>query len=712
MMGWVVLLAISIGEAIVLLVGPFGMPGHRTVTDYLFLALIFSHFGWGYLHLRSRLQKFNKNRSNPQVPNLGIIPRVSATLWTASVLFGISLVLFLFSYIFAINANMDYIQRFALGKANIRIAPDSLVQRLNSLLRYLPFLLFDGALVTFRRSKKILRSDDAIRDFVLSWPLPLVFLSVFLYTASLPSFVSLEGIPILAYFCLVPLFLVLHYSTKRETIFYGTLFGVLQMMLTHFWLGTFSLITLQLVSIAYALFFIVFMYLAKLLMVSAAGDANGVALLAPAGANRARGILLLPVAWVFFDYLRSIGFIGFPWGMIGTSQYKAFPLIQLAATTGVWGVSFVVLLCNAVLAYSLVRGMVTKRLATRPLILFAAFFAAVILWGGLSARRIETIDPHEQVRVALVQQNTDPRKNDYREGLNALIELTNEALDQSPDLVAWSETAFVPNIRRWGAMPRYSHSYARIVHDFLDYQKSMNTWLVTGNDDYLIEIEKDGEEVRYDFNASILFDPQGNRVDTYHKVRLVPFTEYFPVRKSFPSLYEWIKTFDVYLWEPGTERLVFNHPKFSFATPICFEDSFPGDVRRFVVEGAEVILNLSNDYWSLTEVEAQQHFANGLFRAIENRRPLLRATASGVTTSVSLTGRWSETLPYYEAGVMVVEVPLRQTNRSLYLVLGDWFPLLCAFICLVTYSLGLLRMARKKRTVSRNSQDSAARGGN
>jgi apolipoprotein N-acyltransferase len=197
-----------------------------------------------------------------------------------------------------------------------------------------------------------------------------------------------------------------------------------------------------------------------------------------------------------------------------------------------------------------------------------------------------------------------------------------------------------------------------MVREFLKYLDSIDTWLVTGNDDYTLETSQTGEEIRKDYNAAILFSNRGERVKTYHKIHLVPFTEYFPYQKHFPGFYQLLLDFDVYLWEPGSEWTVFQHPEFSFSTPICFEDCFPNHIRIFIDEGVEVIINLSNDFWSLTEVEAKQHYINSVFRAIENRKPLLRSTASGLTCYVDTTGKLQSSLPYYEEGYLIAEVSL------------------------------------------------------
>jgi apolipoprotein N-acyltransferase len=285
--------------------------------------------------------------------------------------------------------------------------------------------------------------------------------------------------------------------------------------------------------------------------------------------------------------------------------------------------------------------------------------------------------------LALVQQNADPRKHDYRRTFDTLVELTDQAVRYEPQLIVWSETAFVPNISRWSKVNPNTSSYAALVRDFLAYQDGLDRWLLTGNDDYELIKDVNGQSRRLDYNASILFDPEGNRVKTYRKLRLVPFTEYFPWREELPGIYKWLQERDVYLWEPGKERVVFDHPLFRFSTPICFEDAFPGEVRLFVREGAEMIVNMSNDYWSLNEVEGKQHGVNAFFRAIENRVPLVRASASGLTGYVDTSGRLVATVPFYQERYLVVDVEIKESVTTLYTRFGDWFPKLLLGVVLV-----------------------------
>jgi len=599
------------------------------------------------------------------------------------VLVSIAGILFLFSFIYATNANMDYVQRFMTSHGNLRLAPDSAAERLSACLRYLPLILVDAwwyagvRLYRPRLSGRLLRAGPGPRfPRGVAWALLLAMASGALYAFAFPSFIRAAGLPALGYVCLLPLLFILDKVPLRWGIFYGSLFGVIQTMISNYWLGTFDLLTLQFVSVVTLVQYIPFMA-ASLFIMRRSGTA---------------GFLVFPAAWTLFDWLRSLGFLGYPWGMLGASQYAVIPLIQVASLTGVWGVTFLVTLFNSVAAWYAQAAAGKLRRGPGAVAVLAAALAVALGWGVLRAHqqgaRDRTAAPAPSVRLALVQQDQDPRKDDYRLVFDTLRRLTEQALAGNPDMVVWSETAFVPNIRRWSREDPAVYPYAALVRDFLAWQKGIARWLVTGNDDYTL-IETEAGEERLDYNGAVLFSPSGERVGTYHKIHLVPFTEYFPYRKQLPGIYALLKDFDAYLWEPGDRRVVFAHPKVAFSTPICFEDVFPDDVRRFVAAGARVIINLSNDYWSLTDTEAMQHAANAVFRAVENGTPLARASASGLTCLVGPTGRILARAPLYEASWLQVDVPVSPPAPTPYTRWGDWFPIAMAAMLLSMLAGGL-----------------------
>jgi apolipoprotein N-acyltransferase len=614
-------------------------------------------------------------------------------LHASELLLALTLCVGLFSYLYAANANMDYVQRFMASGGNVRLAPDTRRERLAVALRYGPLLLVDLAWLVLARLAPERRGSTAAHasgparrtavDRICDWSLPLSLVSALLYAMALPSFASPDGFAPIAWVCLVPLFVVLRLVPYPRGIFCGTAAGVLATMLVNYWLGTFHLLSLQFASVValveYALFMTVALWIAK-------------------HARPGARFIVLSAAWTVFDWLRSLGFLGYPWGMIGTSQYAVALVTQIASIGGVWMVTFLVLLVNGTASEIITAALQrTRRSGAAFLCLFACFVVAFgwaqwrLSTAGGGVRRAEGAEtgaqPAGTVRLALVQQNSDPRKSDYEETWRTLRGLSDSTLAARPDLIVWSETAFVPNIRRWGAMSAEDHPYAALVHELLEWQKGTGAWLLTGNDDYDVPAGPDGEE-RVDYNASILFSPSGERVETYHKIRLVPFTEYFPWKGELPGLYALLMRFDVNLWEPGSRRVVFRIPGADFSTPICFEDAFPGEVRAFVRAGAGIIVNLSNDFWSLTEVEAMQHAANAVFRAVENGRPLVRATASGLTCVVDPVGRITARAPLYEQAVIVADVAAADSRATLYTRWGDWFPPALAVLLLLVLAAG------------------------
>lgn len=642
--------------------------------DFPYLLLIALHYAFGIVLLLPG-DRFRKRK-------------IARLLDFPEFLLIYTLLLFLFSYIFALAANMDYVQHFIESGGRLRLALDTRTERAISLLRFMPFIVCNAGVYIFFRLKRrrFFRIRFGQHSWIRSWALVWVGAAVFLSSAAQPSFLVLEGLPLLAWISLVPLFLVFSAFGARRAVYYGIVYGVFTALVHNYWLGTFSLISLQVTVLIFLILYGLFMPI----------------LVGLYKKSSVASFLVLPLGFTIFDYLRSSGFLGYPWGMIGQSQYAVLPLIQTASLTGIWGVSFIVLLFNAGLSETIFRlsaegGRPGRRLRVfMPLLLSAYTAGAAFLLGALVlfAASRNPAPPSRTVKAALIQQNSDPRKHSYRETLDALKRQTDRVLPEDPDLIAWSETAFVPNISRWSREDPERYHLARLVREFLAYQKSLDTWLLTGNDDYEWTVEEDGEELRFDYNAAVLFSDTGERIETYRKIRLVPFTEYFPYREQFPWFYQFLLDFDVHFWEPGTQRVVFRHPQFTFSTPICFEDVFPGEVRDFVREGAEVILNISNDYWSLTEVEAMQHFSGSLFRAVENRRPLLRATASGMTAHVDAYGRVKKQLPFFEEAAMTTELTIKERPLTIYGRLGDYFPALCAGMLLFLFVFSLIRDRR------------------
>ncbi|AFG38806.1 apolipoprotein N-acyltransferase [Spirochaeta africana] len=597
-----------------------------------------------------------------------------------------------FRYFYALNANLDYVQRFMEHSGRIQLALDSTQERLQVLAEYGP--LAAAGIIFYILWRVALPGEVAVgyRDArtgdsrLLQWSLPVVLLSAAAAALALPSGLALQGVPILAWVAMVPLFILLDRLPFMTAWRYGVVWGLTYLILTNYWLATFSLVSLQTAVLIYVGYY--FLFFPVIISARLVG-------------GRWR-FLLMAAAFVLFDYLRTLGFLGYPWALLAHSQYR-FPVVfQVAEITGFHGVGMLLFTVNALLAQLLLERRRFREWRT-------PVAAGLVLLGGslafgvvriAQAPGVEGANPESTVRVALIQQNTDPRQANFYYTFGILEDLTREAMQHEPELVVWGETAFVPNIRRWSDPEQPPGIYTPLVRDFLEFQADIGTALLTGNDDYRVVRDEQGQELdRLHFNSAVLFDANGQRGETYHKIRLVPFTEYFPMGEIFPAALELLESYGVDFWEPGEERVVFDFAPFSFSTPICFEDVFPQEVREFVLAGADVILNITNDYWSLNPVQAEQHYAGSVFRTVENRRPMLRGTVSGKTAYLDSYGRLRAALPVYERDYLVVDFDpeLEQQRTTLYTAWGDWFPLVLALLLLAAAVRWVLQQGSRRQ---------------
>jgi apolipoprotein N-acyltransferase len=594
-----------------------------------------------------------------------------------------AVILFLFAFIHALSANMDYVQRYIASGGQLRMAKNTALAQLYAFLRFGPILILNGfyymnSKLKIVKLRSLLKPTNWLKRWIEPWSFLWVLLSALLFSLSFPSFLTLEGISVLAWFCLVPLFLVLLTSPYPVAVFYGVIFGTVQTLIISYWLGTYKYVTLHMATIAqlgqYLLFMIPFLLIIKL--------------------SRRWGFLTVPAAWTVFDFLRSIGILGFPWGLIGTSQYRFLPLIQIASLSGVWGIGFIVLLFNASLAWSLAAPSmgwtwpslrVHHRLsASFPVIIATAVLLISLCTGSLLLHNLRgrLDDAPDHATILLLQQNTDPRKREYKENTEKLKELTDQALSgmsERPDLIVWPEGGFRLDLRYWMQEKKQESRWGKVAQDFLTYQRNLETWLVSGTQDHE-EIELEFNVIKKtNYNSSVFLDNKGNIVDFYHKMHLVPFSEYFPLDKQkFSWLNEMFSKYNISNWGVGNERKVIQHQKMRFFTPICFEDVFSDHVRRYVLNDVDVIINMSNDYWSLSPVEGRQHGIFSLFRAVENQRPILRSSSSGYTVYIDATGKIQPGSPdAYTEGWVVADVALPEKKLTLYTRWGDWFPKIC-----------------------------------
>ncbi len=513
------------------------------------------------------------------------------------------------------------------------------------------------------RQSKDTKAGRGARELLLQ--LGLLLGGALLFALSFPSFLSAEGFGSLAFIALVPVFILVHRSSWRLISLYGIAYGFVCYALFNFWLSTFHPLAILIVPVIYAVYFLLLFPLLKL--------ADG---LFPR-----YGYLVQLLLWMAYEYLRTRGFLGYPYGNIGYSQYLFIPFIQISALGGMWLVSLLTAFPSTFIGNALRDGLKG----------FSSFFRAHRIEAGLFALLVTAslvygftvqmdYSGSRQWKVALVQHNADTWEGGiraFRRNLDTLIGLSEDALEHDPEIVIWSETAFVPGVD-WHSKYRTDPDRYELVRKFREYMKVQEVPFVTGNDDGQLEDPHrppalpDGSYNRVDYNAVLLYH-ENELKKIYRKTHLVPFTEHFPYEDIFPRFHGTLVEKDYHFWEKGQEYTVFEAGGVRFSTPICFEDIFGYLNRRFVNEGAEVIVNLTNDSWSGSVAAQMQHMAMAVFRAVENRRSMVRSTNSGMTCTIDPDGRIIDMLEPFTRDYLISSVPVYTERRTPYTRWGDWF---------------------------------------
>ena len=394
------------------------------------------------------------------------------------------------------------------------------------------------------------------------------------------------------------------------------------------------------------------------------------------GGDYRRALIAAPFLWVAVELAR-FNVTGFPWNLLGTAQVDNISLSRITTWTGVYGVSFEIMLVNVAVAAAFV---VPRK--KRSTLLLAALAAAAVLQAG---RLVDAPAIPADHAALLVQENIPVDETWTRETfertLRELTDLTVKDLSVkrdasagsgassskpgSIDLIVWPESP----APFFTSDPLFREPVSQMARD-------ARSWVVTGaiGTTSAAQSGKSGSQV---FNSAVLISPTGGWTARYDKVHLVPFGEYLP----FPRLFAFAGglTKEVGGFEPGAARAPLDAGSERLGIFICYESVFPGEVRQFADEGAQVFVNLSNDGWYGDSGAYAQHLNQTRMRAIENDRWILSATNTGVTASIDPYGRTVARLPRKERAALVAPYALTSVT-TFYTRHGDWFAWLCAII--------------------------------
>ncbi|MBN1499652.1 MAG: apolipoprotein N-acyltransferase [Spirochaetes bacterium] len=403
-------------------------------------------------------------------------------------------------------------------------------------------------------------------------------------------------------------------------------------------------------------------------------------------------VLIYPGIWVLIDFIQSIGYLAFPWVYWSYTQYQFDSFIQIASITGVFGISWIMITFNILLAETIMnfKNKKTGRIYLTGLAVYIFFIILVIFWGhnriiNFNEKQKSTVSKNT-LKVAFVQSCISPFENWYQNRfryLDDLIHYSKLALNEQPDteLILWTESS---------ALETITYNYERgICNEFenavIDFAAENKVNLYTGEIGRIDNYSK----MRIQFqNSAVLIDHNGKIDGNYSKIHLCPFGEWFPYGN-------WMNWFDDVIVElggaafvPGKEEKLFNVDDKKFGALICYESLFFRQNRDYRNMGADFLVLITNDGWTDYFKGHMQHFPASKFRAVENGIYFLRAGNTGFTAVINPLGIVEKSIPILKQGFLTDEINTDLKIETFYTKHGDilYYIAELLFIIILTFN--------------------------
>lgn len=388
-------------------------------------------------------------------------------------------------------------------------------------------------------------------------------------------------------------------------------------------------------------------------------------------------VLIAPPLWVCLEFARGYVITGFPWSFLGYSQYRILPLIQISDITGIYGISFLIVAVNSCIADFVLMGKRRRRIPLYPTV--PTYIGAIVLFLFIVISfiygyvRLAEENTGEPFRVAIVQGNIDQNmkweKPFQKSVFSTYRTLTEKASETTTDLIVWPETS----------VPFIFGSDEELTTLMTNFQKENGIPLLFGS--ILVKSVEDGNLKLT--NSAILLGKDGTIQYTYDKIHLVPFGEYVPLSSILFFINRLVEGIGAYV--PGKSYTFAQSSIGTFSTVICYELIFPSLVRNFFTKGGDFLVTITNDAWFGNTIGPIQHFYTGVFRAVENRKPVIRAANTGISGFIDSKGRVLARSQLFQQEVMTEDM-VKNSTITFYTKYGDIF----VYLCLLTIAIILI----------------------
>jgi apolipoprotein N-acyltransferase len=397
-------------------------------------------------------------------------------------------------------------------------------------------------------------------------------------------------------------------------------------------------------------------------------------------------VLSAPLLWTVLEYVRSHLLTGFPWENLAHSQYLSSNIIQISDITGIYGITFAVVLINVVL-FDLLSLKYRRRYLIAESVTACFIIALILAYGHFRAEEIgEVLKKAHSLDVTLVQGNIDQNlKWNSHYQLQTIDIYRSLSLHSAPSkggLIVWPETA----------APFYFQQRDALQAAVVDVAATSSSALLFGSPSY----EEEGGHISY-MNTAYILRPDGTLSGRYDKVHLVPYGEYVPLRRFFPFIGKLAAGVGDFTPGKGYYPLTLDGHRLGIL--ICYEGILPEAARDYKRRKVELLVNITNDAWFGRTSAPYQHLSMTVFRAIENRLYLVRAANTGISAIVDPTGKILSHTGIFERTTLKGDVKMID-EKTFYAAYGDLFVYLCATALVVLF---ILSMQRRKEHAGRNS---------
>lgn len=495
---------------------------------------------------------------------------------------------------------------------------------------------------------------------------PAAALSGILLILSFP----LPGLSFMAWAALVPLIVVSVCSGRREAFMLGCLCGAVWTAGTLHWTRVYHPLA------AYPVVLILALYTGLFSL-----SINAIT----AKAGRAALFFTAPAAWTAIEYLKTLGYLGFPWNSLGYTQDAVPELLQPAEFTGVLGISFLIVSVNGALAAAFFMRKHTAR-AAAALALAMLIPLSAFLLGRRAISRYIPPSEGEKLKIAVMQPSIHPEISWGEYGhiiTDSLRRLNLEAAPEKPFLTVFPETVISEDLKAaFDGKPLIYNAFRSMARDSGGY-------ILTG-------AHRRAAGALY--NSAYLISPEAEIKQKYDKMKLVPAGEYVPFIRDNRLIDNLLGGAGGYT--PGDERTIFEAEGKRFGVLICFEGIFGNHARKFVRDGAGFLVNITNDAWSMSRASHYQHASMSALRSVENRVYTVRAGNTGISKVINPAGRTEKEIPYWKRGHFTHYIYPEALRRTFYTRRGDVFSILISglFIIMLAWSAA----PRKKKSKNLN----------